>query len=233
VCTEVSAFQPQHHPVPNRVALQERIGSNELGQLSKSLAINTDVGFHHYYGGRYAEAIAQLQSVLGMKGDFGLALLWLARTYLEIGRADEALAAAKAAEVTAPQWVVFIAQRGYTLGAMGRADEAREVLNEMARRSTQRFVTAYGVALVYAGLGVRLARQGVRRAIALADVAAPRLPLEDAARRPPLCRAPRADEVPWLTRCGLRSGAGAHSAGVPAFATPGCAGPDAGSSQPV
>lgn len=118
-----------------------------------SLAINTDVGFHHYYNGRYAEAIAQLQSVLGMKSDFGLAHLWLARSYGQVGRLDEALAAATSAKATAPEWAVFVAQRGYTLGVMGRADEARAVLDEMARLSSQRFVTAYGVALVHAGLG--------------------------------------------------------------------------------
>jgi Tfp pilus assembly protein PilF len=28
-----------------------------------SLAINTDIGFHHYYNGPYAEAVAQLRSV--------------------------------------------------------------------------------------------------------------------------------------------------------------------------
>ena len=44
-----------------------------------SLAINTDIGFHHYYSGRYAEAVSQLQSVLAMKSDFLLAHLWLAR----------------------------------------------------------------------------------------------------------------------------------------------------------
>jgi hypothetical protein len=49
-----------------------------------SLAINTDVGFHNYYNGRYADAIAQLHSVIGMKRDFGLAQLWLARSYLEV-----------------------------------------------------------------------------------------------------------------------------------------------------
>jgi tetratricopeptide (TPR) repeat protein len=118
-----------------------------------SLAINTDVGFHDYYNGRFAEAIAQLQSVLGMKSDFGLAHLWLARSYLEVGRLDESLAEAASAEATAPQWPVFVAQRGYTLGVMGRADEARAVRDEMERLSTQRFVTAYGVALVHAGLG--------------------------------------------------------------------------------
>jgi len=34
-------------------------------------APHTGVGFHHYYyNGRYCEAIAQLQPVLGMKADF-------------------------------------------------------------------------------------------------------------------------------------------------------------------
>jgi len=118
-----------------------------------SLAINTDIGFHHYYNGRYTEAIAQLQSVLGMKSDFGLAHLWLARAYLQVGRLDASLAAATSAEATAPRWAVFIAQRGYTLGVMGRADEARAVRDEMERLLSQRFVTAYGVALICAGLG--------------------------------------------------------------------------------
>jgi tetratricopeptide (TPR) repeat protein len=48
-----------------------------------SLAINTDIGFHHYYNGRYAEAVSQLQSVLAMRSDFLLAHLWLARAFLE------------------------------------------------------------------------------------------------------------------------------------------------------
>lgn len=118
-----------------------------------SLAINTDVGFHHYYNGRHAEAIAQLQSVLGMKSDFGLAHLWLARSFLETGRLDQSLAETVSAESTMPEWMVLVAQRGYTLGVMGRTEEARAVRSEMERLSGKRFVTAYGVALVYAGLG--------------------------------------------------------------------------------
>jgi DNA-binding winged helix-turn-helix (wHTH) protein/TolB-like protein len=118
-----------------------------------SLGINTDVGFHHYYNGRYADAIAQLHSVLGMKRDFGLAQLWLARSYLEVGRLDESLAATASAEATAPEWPVLVAARGYTLGVMGRTDEARAVRDEMETLSGRRFVTAYGMALVHAGLG--------------------------------------------------------------------------------
>jgi len=118
-----------------------------------SLAINTDVGFHLLYNGRFAEAIAQLQSVLGMKSDFGLAHLWLARAFLAAGRLDQSLAEAASAESVIPGWPVIVVQRGYTLGVMGRADEARAVLSELERMSTKRFVTSYGMALVYTGLG--------------------------------------------------------------------------------
>jgi DNA-binding winged helix-turn-helix (wHTH) protein/TolB-like protein/Tfp pilus assembly protein PilF len=118
-----------------------------------SLAINTDVGFHHYYNGRYAEAIAQLESVLGMTSDFGLAHLWLARSYLEVGRLDQSLAATASAEAAIPEWPVLVAARGYTLGVMSRTDEARAARDEMEQLSGRRFVTAYGVALVHAGLG--------------------------------------------------------------------------------
>ncbi len=118
-----------------------------------SLTINTDVGFHHCYNGRYDQAIAQLQAVLGMKRDFGLAHVWLARSYLEVGRLDDALAAIESAQAVVPDWPVLMAARGYTLGVMGRTDEARAVREEMGRLSTRRFVTAYGIALVHVGLG--------------------------------------------------------------------------------
>lgn len=118
-----------------------------------SLAINTDVGFHLYYNGHYRDAIAQLQTVLGMKADFGLAHLWLARSYVEVGAFQQSLEATARAEAAAPKWPVLVAARGYTLGIMGRSTEANSVLDEMASLSGQRFVTAYGMALVHTGMG--------------------------------------------------------------------------------
>ena len=35
-----------------------------------SLQVNTDLGFHYYYTGQYAEAVKQLRSVLAMQADF-------------------------------------------------------------------------------------------------------------------------------------------------------------------
>jgi tetratricopeptide (TPR) repeat protein len=117
-----------------------------------SLAINTDIGFHHYYNGRYPEAVAQLKSVLEMKGDFLLAHLWLARTYLALGRFDEALAETAFAEGKAREWPVLVTARGFTYGATGKREEARAVLAEMETLAKKRFVTAYGMALIHAGL---------------------------------------------------------------------------------
>jgi DNA-binding winged helix-turn-helix (wHTH) protein/TolB-like protein/tetratricopeptide (TPR) repeat protein len=118
-----------------------------------SLAINTDVGFHHYYAGRYPEAVAQLQTVLAMKKDFILAHLWLARSFLQMGRFEEALAETAHAEQGGREWPVLMTARGFTYGVTGRRDEARTVLREMQQLSSRRFVTAYGMGLVHAGLG--------------------------------------------------------------------------------
>lgn len=118
-----------------------------------SLAINTDIGFHHYYNGRYSEAVSQLQSVLAMKSDFLLAHLWLARALLEMRNFDAALVETAVAEGKARDWSVLIAARGFTFGAAGMTIQAQAVLREMDALSRQRFVTAYGIALVHAGLG--------------------------------------------------------------------------------
>ena len=118
-----------------------------------SLAINTDIGFHHYYNGRYDEAVSQLQSVLAMKSDFLLAHLWMARALLEMRRFDTALAETAVAESKARDWSVLIAARGFTYAVAGRPREAQSVLLEMETLSRQRFVTPYGIALVHAGLG--------------------------------------------------------------------------------
>lgn len=132
-------------------AFDEVQAAHRLDPLS--LAINTDIGFHHYYNGRYPEALAQLKSVLEMKSDFLLAHLWLARTHVEMGRLDDAFASLDAAEPKARDWPVLMAARGYALGVAGRKDEARAMLREMELLSKKNFVTAYGVALVHAGLG--------------------------------------------------------------------------------
>jgi DNA-binding winged helix-turn-helix (wHTH) protein/TolB-like protein/lipoprotein NlpI len=118
-----------------------------------SLSINTDIGFHHYYARQYDQAIKQLKMVLEMKKDFPLAHFWLGRCYQEIGKYDEALAEYKQVEDAFHGWVVPIAAIGFVEGRTGKRAEAQKVLTSLDELAQRRFVTSYGVALVYAGGG--------------------------------------------------------------------------------
>jgi hypothetical protein len=51
------------------------------------------------------------------------------------------------------EWPISIAARGFVAAAAGRTDEAQEILAELQRLANRKFVTPYGIALVYAGLG--------------------------------------------------------------------------------
>ncbi|CAN5551403.1 hypothetical protein BH20ACI3_BH20ACI3_32380 [soil metagenome] len=118
-----------------------------------SLSINTDISFHLYYNRQYDEAIKQLQSVLEMKKDFPLAHLWLGRSYQQIGKYNDALGEFQQVEDAFHGWAVSLAAVGFINGVTGRKAEALKVLEALDELSKKRFVTSYGVALVYAGLG--------------------------------------------------------------------------------
>jgi DNA-binding winged helix-turn-helix (wHTH) protein len=118
-----------------------------------SLPINSDLGFHHYYTGRYDEAVKQLKFVLQMDRNFPPAHLWLGRTFQELGMFDDAVAEFRQVEAVLREWPVSIAARGFVAAAAGRTGEAREILAELERLASRRFVTSYGIALIHAGLG--------------------------------------------------------------------------------
>ena len=127
--------------------------AHELDPLS--LIINTDIGFELYYTRHYDQAVSQLKTTLEMKPDFPLAHLWLGRTYQEKAMYDEALAEFKTVESSFRGWPVAIAAIGYVDGVSGKRTDAMNVLRDLNELARQRYVTSYGVALVYAGLGDR------------------------------------------------------------------------------
>lgn len=125
--------------------------AHELDPLS--LIIHTDIGFALYYARQYDQAIAQLRTTLEMTCQFPLAHLWLGRAYQQQGRYAEALAAFREASMGLGEWPVTIAAMGYVYGVSGQTAEAHRVLAQLHQLAQHRYVTAYGVALVYAGLG--------------------------------------------------------------------------------
>jgi tetratricopeptide (TPR) repeat protein len=120
-----------------------------------SLVIHTDIGFELYYARSYGEAVKQLQTVLEMNRVFPQAHLWLGRAYQQQGNYKDAVEEFKAAERGIPGWVVAIAAAGNVYALSGNADEARVLLRRLGELSKGNYVTPYGVALIWAGLGDR------------------------------------------------------------------------------
>ena len=113
----------------------------------------SDIGFELYYNRQYDQAIEQLQTVLELNPDFPLAHLWLGRAYQQKLMFEEALTEYKQTETKFRDWPVALAAMGNVDGVLGQPEEAQKTLHELNTLSKQKYVTSYGVALVYAGLG--------------------------------------------------------------------------------
>ncbi len=118
-----------------------------------SIIIPTDIGFQLYYTRRYDEAIQQLKSILQVNPAFPLAHLWLGRAYQQKGAYQEAISEFNQAEKVLRDWAPVVAAVGYVQGKAGLRADALKTSEQLKRLSGKKYVTAYGIALVYAGLG--------------------------------------------------------------------------------
>jgi TolB-like protein/DNA-binding winged helix-turn-helix (wHTH) protein/Tfp pilus assembly protein PilF len=125
--------------------------AHELDPLS--VTISTDIGFNFYYRHDYDEAINQLRATLSVSPKFPLAHLWLGRAYQQKKMYSEAIDEFNKTDAALPGWVVTIAGMGHVYGEWGHQTEAKEVLIRLNQMAREKYVTPYGVALVYAGLG--------------------------------------------------------------------------------
>ena len=117
-----------------------------------SARMNTDLGFNLYYMHHYDEAISTLKTSLSLNPKYGLARIWLARTYLEKKMYKEALDENNRVLKVNTTWPVALAAIGYIYGISGHKQEAASILDSMIRLSRSKYVTPYSVALVYAAL---------------------------------------------------------------------------------
>lgn len=123
----------------------------ELDPLSDP--IHTDLGFSMYYSGNYEEAIEKLKTCVATNPRFGPAHLWLGRAYQEQRKYPQAIHEYKSTLAGNASWPVALAALGHVYGVSGEVDSAQYVLKNMQALSKEKFVTSYGMALVYTGLG--------------------------------------------------------------------------------
>ena len=104
-----------------------------------------------FYTGDVEGAKHDIEIALREDSSFGLGHLYLGRMYQEGRQFDSALAQY---ETTGPlrDWVPTVAGKGYVLGAIGKRAEARATLARLDSMSRKSYVTAYGIALIYAAL---------------------------------------------------------------------------------
>jgi len=119
-----------------------------------SLPIRTDLAFHLHYAGRNEDAREELQNILRVDPNFPLAHFWMGRVLSSESNCPGALSELEAASSSSLRdWQPVIAAHGYIAGACGQPSRARADLRRFDEIARNRFVTSYGYALIYAGLG--------------------------------------------------------------------------------
>ena len=131
-------------------AFKEVSRAHELDPLS--VVISTDIGFNRLYRREYDEAIDQLRGTLAVSPKFPIAHLWLGRAYQQKKMYPEAIDEFNKTDDALPGWAVTLAGTGNAYGEWGHQAEAKQVLVRLNEMSRGKYVTPYGVALVYAGM---------------------------------------------------------------------------------
>jgi TolB-like protein/Tfp pilus assembly protein PilF len=117
-----------------------------------SLMVNTGLGQRLYNARRFDEAIEQLRKTLLLDPNFYMARLDLGQVYAQIGLYAESIAELnKAVELSRDNSA--LPALGYVYAISGRKSEARQALAELQKLSQRRYVSSFGVAAIYTGLG--------------------------------------------------------------------------------
>ncbi len=130
-------------------ALAQLQRAQELDPLAPVISLN--LGRHFYYARDYDRAIEHLQKTVALDPNGFLAGQLLALAYVQKGMPDSAAEALR--KFPAPLGA-FQGVRGYVNAMTGDRAAAMQVLGELEKLSRTRYIPAYALATVYAGLGM-------------------------------------------------------------------------------
>ena len=119
-----------------------------------SPAISAYIGFPLYFAHRYDDAIQRMLPLTEIYPDYNPLHAVLALSYEQKGDWSKAIAEMeKAYELDKESESEGLAQLGQIYAAAGRTADARQVLRQLSELSHHRYVSAYNMGVLYAGLG--------------------------------------------------------------------------------
>jgi TolB-like protein/DNA-binding winged helix-turn-helix (wHTH) protein/tetratricopeptide (TPR) repeat protein len=126
----------------------------ELGQFDL-VPLNAHLGWHYLYSGDPDRAIKQLLKTIELEPNFVTSYLYLGFAYEQKGMNDAAIAEfSKAMAISGDgRRPVMEAALGHAYAVAGKRAEAQRVLDRLKEASKHRFISPYGIALIYLGLG--------------------------------------------------------------------------------
>lgn len=130
--------------------LAEAKRARELDPLN--LRTNVLEGSFLFSAGRIDEALTRLQKTSELDANYWLAHHFTSGVYIEKGMYTEAIAAARKARGLAGASTQPIGFLGYALAKSGQRAEARGLLDGLLKSSSEQYVSAYSIALIYNGL---------------------------------------------------------------------------------
>lgn len=125
--------------------------AQELDTLS--LPINTDLAQSLFFARRFEESNEQLRKAFEMDQNFVRACVISGAVYEEMGRHEEAIAVLRRAVELSEGNPLTLSGLGHALALAGKWDEARRILIDLKELGKTRYVSAYNIAVVHAGLG--------------------------------------------------------------------------------
>lgn len=105
------------------------------------------------HAGQTDAGLQQLQKTIELAPNFWMPHLFASSAYTEKGMYAEAISSAQRATELSPAQTVSIAFEGYALARSGQREKAQANLDTLLKLTTERFVPATHIAIVYCGLG--------------------------------------------------------------------------------
>jgi len=131
-------------------ALLEAKQALELDPLN--LMIGTWVGLRYYLARKYDRAIEQGRNTVELDPNFAAAHLLLGQSYVQMGLHKQGLAELEKAASLSGNSPLYLAQVGVAYASAGRKTEALRIIGQLQRVPSERYVSPYGLAQIYAAL---------------------------------------------------------------------------------